>query len=372
MADVIIQTFNYKNDYFCEAEALPNSTGTKKPRITFIGLDEKTKFHCAIAIKSIPSVRKPVLHFWEKGRWGILEVHGPADSQALYVKVNCASLAKRFGIEQKIVKDYIANHQGDVTGLVADLVEKKLDPHTLEKLGSTCQSQSDYESAISWYENAMKHGNLDVRNNLASCYHSLAESYRSGSSQDLQKAVELLEKAAKLDHAEATYNLALCYKDGKGLEKDHKKAVEYLEKAAKLNHIEAMYHLGSAYGFAASDFTVPQDFKKAAEWFEKAAQFNHPSALLSLGEVHRYGLNGAAQDREKAFQCFEKAVQFGNHKALFSLASCYELGDGVKKDRKKAEEYYKKSEELDPSELNRENVKKALTRLANTSWFGWG
>ena len=39
------------------------------------------------------------------------------------------------------------------------------------------------------------------------------------------------EKAAEQGDADAQYNLALCYKNGTGVEKDAEKAVEWYQKA---------------------------------------------------------------------------------------------------------------------------------------------
>ena len=53
---------------------------------------------------------------------------------------------------------------------------------------------------------------------------------------DYAKAVELWQKAADMENAQAMYYLATCCYSGKGVPKDEEKSVEWYKKAAKLGH----------------------------------------------------------------------------------------------------------------------------------------
>ena len=68
------------------------------------------------------------------------------------------------------------------------------------------------------------------------------EQYYKG---DYQSAINYYTKAADLGDAEAHYNLALIYLQGKGVEKDEEKEILHLEEAAIGGHPMARYSIGS-------------------------------------------------------------------------------------------------------------------------------
>ena len=63
--------------------------------------------------------------------------------------------------------------------------------------------------------------------NLGVCYYN-----GTVVKQNVQKAVELFQKAADQGHAGAQYNLAVYYHNGTGVEQNISKAVELYQKAA--------------------------------------------------------------------------------------------------------------------------------------------
>ena len=54
------------------------------------------------------------------------------------------------------------------------------------------------------------------------------------------KAVEYFQKAAEQGHAEAQYNLGVCYYFGQGVTKSYPEAVKWLKKAAAQGHSDAI------------------------------------------------------------------------------------------------------------------------------------
>ena len=65
--------------------------------------------------------------------------------------------------------------------------------------------------------------------------------------QDYGKAVKLLEKAVKSNHADACNNLGLLYRDGTGVKQDYKKAIELFQKGANLGSSSAVDNLAYMY-----------------------------------------------------------------------------------------------------------------------------
>ena len=53
------------------------------------------------------------------------------------------------------------------------------------------------------------------------------------------EAAECFRKAAEQGHAEAQYNLGICYEDGDGVEWSYTEALKWYSKAAEQGHEEA-------------------------------------------------------------------------------------------------------------------------------------
>ena len=66
---------------------------------------------------------------------------------------------------------------------------------------------------------------------------------------------------------------------------DYTKAVECYQKSAKQGHADAQYNLGVCYY---NGYGVPQSYSEAVKWFRKAAEQGQAEAidvLKSLGEI---------------------------------------------------------------------------------------
>ena len=77
----------------------------------------------------------------------------------------------------------------------------------------------------------------------------LGQSYRNGDfglAKDSSKAVELIERAARLGLKEAHFDLARSFDEDSYclIEKDMARAVEHYEIAAKQGHVGARHNLG--------------------------------------------------------------------------------------------------------------------------------
>jgi hypothetical protein len=114
--------------------------------------------------------------------------------------------------------------------------------------------------------------------------------------------------AADLNHYPAINSLAICYEDGRGVEKDIFKAFELFTKAA--------------------------------------SEANHIYAIKNLASCYKYG-KGCEKNETKVFELYHQAMLLGNDIAIKQLGKCYEDGTGVNKNINKAIElyiqYYKKT-----------------------------
>ncbi len=71
-------------------------------------------------------------------------------------------------------------------------------PDSMFNLALQLESQGKYREAFRWYENAMQLGNISARFNIGKMYASGV-----GASQDIRRAVELFQSAAKQGHVGA-------------------------------------------------------------------------------------------------------------------------------------------------------------------------
>lgn len=97
------------------------------------------------------------------------------------------------------------------------------------------------------------------------------------------EAVKLLQRAADKGSAEAQYELALAYEKGLGVAQDIDKAVELMHKAAAQDMPDALNDLGFFY--FQGDMGVPRDVPRALKLFERAAIQRHPEAMFNFAAM---------------------------------------------------------------------------------------
>jgi TPR repeat protein len=137
--------------------------------------------------------------------------------------------------------------------------------------------------------------------------------------KDLPKAAQLLQKAADLEHPQATCYLALCYENGHGVQQDLKKSFELHTKASILGNISSKNALGRCYLLG---IAVTQDPKKAYELFQEAADHDSKEAIHNLALLYEHGCH-VPQDIPKARELYTKAGDLGYAESYQSLAKLY-------------------------------------------------
>lgn len=82
---------------------------------------------------------------------------------------------------------------------------------------------------------------------------------------------------------------------------------------------------------------------EALTWCEKAASKNHIPSLLFLGHIYfddpKFKVQGVC-DYDKAFQCYLRVHEQGDIEGTFHVAWMYDVGKGVKKDKKMSEKLW--------------------------------
>lgn len=96
--------------------------------------------------------------------------------------------------------------------------------------------------------------------------------------QDFAEAVKKYKHAVKgskftnPNYGQASYNLALCYEEGLGIEANNEEAFNRYLKSARRHYIPAMYRV--AYCYANGELDVKKDSVKAIKWYKKASAEN--------------------------------------------------------------------------------------------------
>ena len=123
----------------------------------------------------------------------------------------------------------------------------------------------------------------------------------------------------------AIFNLGNLYEHGLyGLEKDATRAVELYERAAKLEVKKAHFNLGAMY---AKGTDVEKDTAKALRHYDAAAICGHVLARYNLGIVEH-----CAGNHDLALQHFLISAKMGNEKSLNNVKILFMKGHATKAD----------------------------------------
>jgi len=199
----------------------------------------------------------------------------------------------------------------------------------------------DLPKANQLWQKAAKLSNADAMVILGINYQN-----GNGVEQDLPKANQLYQQAVELGNTDAMTYLGNNYSNGKGVEQDLSKANQLYQLAAKLGNAIALNNLALNYG---SGNGVEQDIQKANQLWQQAAELGDANAMFNLG-INYHNNYGVVQDLKKANQFFQQAAELGHPSAMVNLAINYEIGKGVEQDIQKANELYQKAANLGNAE----------------------
>lgn len=87
--------------------------------------------------------------------------------------------------------------------------------------------------------------------------------------KDLKRAIPLLREAAYAEHADAAYDLAVCYENGIGVKKSARRAVLLYLRGALLGEKQSIYEVGRCYWYGIG---VKRDRAIADMWLDRAAK----------------------------------------------------------------------------------------------------
>ena len=148
-----------------------------------------------------------------------------------------------------------------------------------------------------------------------------------------KEAFTLYQSAAKLNHPQSAYRVAVCCElgneEGGGTRRDPLKAMQWYKRAATLGDTPAMYKMGMIQ--LKGLLTQPRDPRQAVSWLKRAAERadkDNPHALHELGLLFESAnpADHILRDEKYAFQLFSQAADLGYKYSQFRLGSAYEYG----------------------------------------------
>ena len=101
--------------------------------------------------------------------------------------------------------------------------------------------------------------------------------------QDYKTAITQFALAANKGHAEAQYQIGVCYTGGKGVKRDLSEAVKWYRKAAEQGFADAQLNLGHCYYNGEG---VTKDLYEAVKWYRMAAGQGYARAKAALERLN--------------------------------------------------------------------------------------
>ena len=214
----------------------------------------------------------------------------------------------------------------------------------------------DSNKAKMWYQKAAELGHAEAINCLGVIYSDIEKDY--------EEAVKCYERAVELEVPMAYRNLALCYRDGHGVEQNLKKAEELFAKAAELGVEDAgdmkedmLSSNDDEQIDLANELLSNGKHKEAIAIYKEFAEKGNTRALGNYGNCLLNGW-GTKQNLKGGISWLEKSANQESAWACVKLAEAYlgteYNGKTIKFDVEKAKYYLKKSLKYgaEPAEIN--------------------
>jgi TPR repeat protein len=178
---------------------------------------------------------------------------------------------------------------------------------------------------------------------------ALGRLYQSGTlapdgtaQHDYAGAAYWYRQASDRGEAQATYELAIFYRDGLGVPADASQSFQLLQKAAEANYVPAMSPLSDAY----AEQRTPVSGERATYWAMKAAEAGDPQGWLVLGFEYDTGKLGGDPPywHRMAMEAYKKSANSGNCMAMMEIGDLYANRSGVPADNTQAQSWHTKAQ----------------------------
>lgn len=192
-----------------------------------------------------------------------------------------------------------------------------------------------------WREDMLKHYEASMSKEATYAAVALGDLHYEGTlvKQDLGKAYRYYEQAADtpLNKGPAHYRLGYMHEHGQGVPVTYTEAAYHYRIAALEGNVPALRRL---INFYLTGTGVSLDFDRATYWLGLMVRLNQTDALPMIADVLI-----KKQEYEKAFNLLKVLANIPDPRisghAHERLSLCYQSGQGVKKNAKRAERHFK-------------------------------
>ena len=124
-------------------------------------------------------------------------------------------------------------------------------------------------------------------------------------------ALKIVKKLSAICYPEADFFYADCYSRGAlGLQSDIKEAFILYQKAAKANHAQAAYRVAVCCELGQEDGGgTKRDAVKAMQWYKRAATLGDVAAMYKIGVIQLKGLLGQPKEPREAIIWLKRAAE---------------------------------------------------------------
>jgi uncharacterized protein len=140
----------------------------------------------------------------------------------------------------------------------------------------------------------------------------------------LSSETKALIVKAEAGDTDAQLRVGAAYDFGKGAPRDGNEAMKWYRMAAEKGNAEAQNSVGSG-------LQAEKRYAEALPWYEKASAQGHALASNNLAYLYDLGL-GVKQDRRKGFELYSRAADLGWAEAMWNIANMYGAGQLGEKD----------------------------------------
>lgn len=209
------------------------------------------------------------------------------------------------------------------------------DAKCMNAVGCFCNNgivvEKDFTKALKWFEKASKNGYLPATYNVAIMYAN-----GDGIDKNIEIAIEIANKLQS--KSPILFNATL----GKIFQIDKKTEVafKYYKEAAKLGDSDSQYYYGRRL---CKGDGCKRDVKLGYKYIRSAAKKGSPEANYIMARLYEFGFDkvGIEQSDSLAVRKYKMAAERGIKKAQLKLAKIYEEGLlGVKKNKKESFKWY--------------------------------
>ena len=169
--------------------------------------------------------------------------------------------------------------------------------------------KADEKKAFELYQLGAKRGNAMSQFKVA---EFLILGRPEGTEPDVRTAVKWYETAAKAGNRQALFRLGVFALDGMGpIEKNPQKAADYFYQSAKMGYAQAQYNLACLFSEGRG---VMKDDAAALYWYLQAAKNGDAAAARTIGIYYLEG-KGVTKSITKAEQWLRRAAEKGDFEA---------------------------------------------------------